>query len=129
MARSVRRRQKQRLYWVEIGFLILGLIALRPSLVTDLVAMGRSAPAIQGNDPSAVGFRSYYPNWNQPTYQMVDPRLGTWNPAWQPSPVPNYPPSNVAWPDAQVHQRIHNGETAPHVASPTWNTPIPNRRY
>jgi hypothetical protein len=122
MARTVRRRSKQRIYWVEIGFLILGLIALRPSLVSDILNMGRSPepyiPRTQfvgnySNDyyrnyPNSAGVSSYYPVWNQPSYPTSDPR------------VSYGAPSNVAWPDAQVHQYIHNGSSAPLVASPTF---------
>lgn len=157
MARTVRRRQKHRIYWVEIGFLILGLIALRPSLVTDLVSMGRGSsesylPRSQlmgdygrgfpANYPNTGGYSSYYPNWNQPSYPSsypatypsaypsVEPNLGTWNPAWQqtasmPYTTP-YSASNVAWPNAQVHQWVHNGASTPLVASPSWNSSIPS---
>jgi hypothetical protein len=48
----VRRRSKQRIYWVEIGFLILGLIALRPSLVSDILNMGRNPV----HPPNAIGW-------------------------------------------------------------------------
>jgi len=155
MARTVRRRHRQRIYWVEIGFLILGLIALRPSLVTDLVSMGRGtpdrypprsqfvndyAPAFQANYPNPVGFSSYYPNWNQPlypasypatypaSYPALDPSAGagTWNSSLQQIASTTYPSSNVAWPNAQVHQWVHNGASAPLVASPSWNNSIPS---
>jgi len=151
MARTVRRRHRQRIYWVEIGFLILGLIALRPSLVTDLVSMGRGttdyryaprsqfvsdyAPAYQPNYPNTnypntVGFSSYYPNWNHPippsTYAPMDPNAGAWNPSLQQIASTTYPSSNAAWPNAQVHQWVHNGNSAPLVASPSWNNPIPS---
>lgn len=136
MSRTVRRRSKQRIYWVEIGFLILGLIALRPSLVTDIVNMGRSPepyiPRSQflgeySNDyyrnyPSSAGVSSYYPVWNQPTY----PTYSTNQPNAIYDPRASYgAASNVAWPDAQVHQLVHNGQlvnngaSAPLIASPT----------
>jgi hypothetical protein len=130
---------------MEIGFLILGLIALRPSLVTDLAAMGRTnserypiRPLFLTDDDragyrtgssNAIGLSSYYPNWDvSPTQPYspyfnpgIDPRLG------------NYPASNVAWPNAQVHQWVHNGNVAPGaaplMASPTWNNTVPTGRY
>lgn len=145
MARTIRRRRKQRVYWVEIGFLILGLIALRPSLVTDLVSMGRGTsdryaprspfagdyvPAFQANGANPVGLSSYYPNWNQPMVPSANPPYppytGTWNTPVQQVAATPYPNSNAAWPDAQVHQWVHNGASAPLVASPSWNPSIPN---
>jgi hypothetical protein len=122
MARTVRRRKKQRIYWVEIGFLILGLIALRPSLVSDVLNMGRNpnvdVPPIRyvgdyrndyyRNDPGSAGVSSYYPVWNQPSYPASDPLRSTYAAS-----------SNVAWPDAQVHQFVHNGASGPLVASPS----------
>ncbi|MBU6237745.1 MAG: hypothetical protein KGQ51_07945 [Planctomycetes bacterium] len=134
MARMVRRRSKQRIYWVEIGFLILGLIALRPSLVSDILNMGRNPqpyiPRTQlvgdySNDyyrnyPSSAGVSSYYPVWNQPSYSVSDPRV-SYDPRTTYDPrSSNVASSNVAWPDAQVHQYIHNGSSAPLVASPTF---------
>lgn len=121
MTRTIRRRKKQRIYWVEIGFLVLGLIALRPSLVTDLVAMGQSSdrfvpkrefvgdyrnPAYT-DYTNGAGIRSYYPAWNPSTYPTVDPRTAYTN------------PSSAAWPDPRMHQWVHNGTPAPLVASPT----------
>lgn len=147
MARSVRRRQKQRLYWVEIGFLILGIIALRPSLVTDLANMGRVPQQVPAIPQNAVGFSSYYPNWNQPAYQpnyqpqaayqyqaAYPPQTTYQNqPVYQAMdprfPATNYPASNVAWPNAQMHQWVHAGETQPLLASPAWSNTVPNRRY
>lgn len=142
MARSVRRRRKQRVYWVEIGFLILGLIVLRPSLVAEIAAMGRGEsdrnvsrypsnrendPGYQARTPNAVGFRSYYPDWTPTPQQSFDPRTAVGNSAWPPQVMANHPDHTVAWPDAQVHQWIHRGAVAPHVASPMTHYPsIPN---
>lgn len=151
MARSIRRRRKQqRIYWMEIGFLLLGLIALRPSLVTDLASMGRlnserdrtqSQVRFPINDSEMVGLSSYYPNWNassphtpfsypNPSY---DPRLGQWNTYRPPNAVVTLPASNAAWPNAQMHQWVHNGDAMPVapplMASPAWNNNVPTGRY
>lgn len=37
-----RRRKKRRFYWVELGFLLLGLIGLRPEILTELLPSNRS---------------------------------------------------------------------------------------
>lgn len=37
-----RRRKKRRFYWVELGFLLLGLIGLRPEILTELFPNNRS---------------------------------------------------------------------------------------
>jgi len=37
-----RRRKKQRFYWVELGFLLLGIIGLRPEILTELLPSNRS---------------------------------------------------------------------------------------
>ena len=39
-----RRRKKRRFYWVELGFLLLGLIGLRPEILTELFPNNRPNP-------------------------------------------------------------------------------------
>ena len=43
MSTSARRKRSKRFYWAEIGFLILGLIALKPEILTELIPTGRDS--------------------------------------------------------------------------------------
>lgn len=43
MSTSARRKRSRRFYWAEIGFLVLGLIALKPEILTELIPTGRNS--------------------------------------------------------------------------------------
>jgi hypothetical protein len=160
MAKSVRRRKKQRFYWAEIGFLILGLIALRPSLVADLAAMtrppstpeyravydrGYSYPSmdLRYDDPRYIvpsvpsHHVAYWPQYDARTASLpATQHSNAWGTTYQlntPAPTSlsttNPTASGVAWPNAQVHQLVHNGVSTPHVASPPWPISAPNPSY
>lgn len=43
MSTSARRKRSKRFYWAEIGFLVLGIIALKPEILTELIPTGRSS--------------------------------------------------------------------------------------
>jgi len=43
MSTSARRKRSRRFYWAEIGFLVLGLIALKPEILTELIPTGRTS--------------------------------------------------------------------------------------
>jgi hypothetical protein len=57
-----RRRKKRRFYWVELGFLLLGLIGLRPEILTEFFP----------NQRVSIPATAYYPQpLLQPVYQPV----------------------------------------------------------
>ena len=59
-----RRRKKRRFYWVELGFLILGLIGLRPEILTEFFPNRRTSEPVT----------TYYPQpLLQPVYQPIYP--------------------------------------------------------
>ncbi|MCU0708664.1 MAG: hypothetical protein MUF23_10255 [Pirellula sp.] len=83
---------------------------LRPPSSCDSQARTASLPATQHSNA-----------WGT-TYQLNTPAptsLSTTNPT----------ASGVAWPNAQVHQLVHNGVSTPHVASPPWPISAPNPSY
>lgn len=43
MSTSARRKRSRRFYWAEIGFLVLGLIALKPEILTELIPTGSNS--------------------------------------------------------------------------------------
>lgn len=66
MSRTIRRRKRQRIYWAEIGFLILGLIALRPSIVAEIAAMGK-----QSQPQRAYGWDPIHDLYGAPMQQVA----------------------------------------------------------
>lgn len=108
-----RRRKKRRFYWVELGFLILGLIGLRPEILTEVF------PSRRPIEPATT----YYPQQllqpvYQPVYQAQPQQLTYGYPQYQqpyqqqpnyqyPPPYDNsrYDPARVASNPSQVTSR------------------------
>lgn len=74
-----RRRKKRRFYWVELGFLLLGLIGLRPEILTELFPNNRSNTTALIQDPA-----------NQSFYAPAQSPVGAPMPPWTMQPI--YPP-------------------------------------
>lgn len=214
MAKYVRRKRKPRFYWAEIGFLLLGLIGLKPSIITELFAV-RRIPPVQASRPNDINVvdawnniqkilpwleaqagtgpwggvpttatylaqvpaqyqasdSTHYPAQYQGNYQanyqanypaysgystpnllpsnalVSSPQLlqgqpspynGTSATAWN-VPASNAPwptqqqatlASNVAWPDARVHQSVHAGSQSAAIATTTNYPPsYPSTSY
>lgn len=121
-----RRRKKRRFYWVELGFLILGLIGLRPEILTELFPNHRPAPAASFYTPvqTLLPANSPYDLSGQPllsySYPQPNPAPAWQNPAWNtyPSPYPPnlYDPNRIASNPSQVTSRY---ATNPAYPSPT----------
>ncbi|MFM8189672.1 MAG: hypothetical protein ACKN85_14425 [Pirellula sp.] len=93
------RRKKRRFYWVELGFLLLGLIGLRPEILTELLPNHQNhyvpvpspqtflQPIYQVPGQQTHGY-SYPPATYLPAnnYPPTQPRLAS-NPAFNPSEV------------------------------------------
>jgi hypothetical protein len=100
-----RRRKKRRFYWVELGFLILGLIGLRPEILTELFPNHRPAPAANFYSPvqTLLPANSGYDLSGQPllsySYPQPNPAVAWQNPAWNayPSPYPPQPQPNAPY--------------------------------
>ncbi|MCY3006049.1 MAG: hypothetical protein NTV29_08725 [Planctomycetota bacterium] len=136
-----RRRKKRRFYWVELGFLILGLIGLRPEILTELFPNNRPRPtanfyspvynpaqtlhpANNGYDPSGQPLLSYsYPQayaaaaWSNPSWNAYS---SPYPPQAQPNspyrPDPNlYDPNRIASNPAQMTSR--------YAANPAYPSP------
>ena len=77
-----RRRKKRRFYWVELGFLLLGLIGLRPEILTELFPNNRqTTSSFSQNNP----YNTFYvPVQNVPV-QNLQP---VWQPVYQAPPQP-----------------------------------------
>lgn len=140
MVRNVRRRRKQRFYWAEIGFLILGLIGLRPSIVSEIFSM---RPTMESRAPRNTNtFYDTTQPWAQPsvqqsqafTYPTPLPGALSYTPDRPTQYQANYPTSSnaweparsskVTWPDAQLHNYVHTGGTTPNSAPPYYGAPM-----
>lgn len=72
-----RRRKKRRFYWVELGFLLLGIIGLRPEILTELFPSNRSNIQSLSQSPAyttmVVPFQQVQPvvQHNLPAYQPL----------------------------------------------------------
>ena len=104
-----RRTKKRRFYWAELGFLLLGLIGLRPEIITEFFPSSRSTPQLAPNGYYVLpaqpipntgtihglvsNYGTSYPQSYQQTYQLPQ---GYQTPlTYQASYQPNYaPPSN-----------------------------------
>jgi len=186
MARSARRKRKRKFYWAEIGFLILGFIGLRPSILAEILGLEPTPEpestwnASPLNDVADIpstqwGAAPWGQEWNTfqppaspwPHYIAMQPPAAT-QPSSQPAqyqanyhpavpqyqaavvpqyqapaaspwatsqwaapswvaaqPAPQSSSTNVAWPDAQMHQSVHHGGMVPVVSgsAPAPGTP------
>ena len=80
-----RRRKKPRFYWAEIGFLLLGLIGLRPSLITELLPTTSSRPTTSLT-PTSAAPTSYefqgMPIGYAPPFAVQSQPASTFPPPW-----------------------------------------------
>ena len=132
-----RRRKKRRFYWVELGFLILGLIGLRPEILTELFPNHRPAPAASFYSPvqTLLPANSGYDLSGQPllsySYPQPNPAAAWQNPAWNayPSHYPPHPQPNAPYrPDPNLYDpnRIASNPaqvTSRYAANPAYPSP------
>jgi len=122
-----RRRKKRRFYWVELGFLLLGLIGLRPEILTELFPNNRPNPnaLTQLNPyntlyaPVATADPLSQPLL-QPAYQAYQPAYQTYQPAYQASSYnqPQYDPARIASNPSQVTSRYSTNPAYPQNTYP-----------
>jgi hypothetical protein len=126
-----RRRKKRRFYWVELGFLLLGLIGLRPEILTELFPNNRPNPnaLTQLNPyntlyaPVATADPLSQPLL-QPAYQAYQPAYQAYQPAYQAYPQqssysqPQYDPARVASNPSQVTSRYSTNPAYPQNTYP-----------
>ena len=96
-----RRRKKRRFYWVELGFLILGLIGLRPEILTELFPNNRPSPTanfynpvynpVQNVHPASTGYDLAGQPMLSYSYPQAYPAAAWSNPSWSAYPS-HYPP-------------------------------------
>jgi len=98
MSTTRRRSKKPRFYWAELGFLLLGLIGLRPEIITELL-------------PTR--------NYNYTPYQsgQIHPVAGYYQPqfAYQ---QPAYQPQTYQQPIQYSHPPLYAQPTTPLLANP-----------
>lgn len=122
MSTTRRRSKKPRFYWAELGFLLLGLIGLRPEIITELLPTRNYnyAPYQSGQIQPLTGYASYYqpqtayqqPAYQQQTYQQ--PVSYSHSPLYaQPAPLLANSPQTYA------PQSYHN----PSYSNPTPSNP------
>jgi hypothetical protein len=129
------RRKKRRFYWVELGFLLLGLIGLRPEILTELLPHHQNhyvpvpspqtflQPIYQVPEQQTHGY-SYPAYYNHPQGQLA------YNPGYQTAsyPVANYPPAS--YPPATYLPANNYPPTQPRLASnPALNPSEVTSRY
>ena len=66
-----RRRKKRRFYWVELGFLILGLIGLRPEILTEVFPTRRTIEPATTYYPQPLLQPVYQPIYQAPPQQLT----------------------------------------------------------
>jgi len=135
-----RRRKKRRFYWVELGFLLLGLIGLRPEILTELFPNNRPNPnaltqlnphntlyaPVATADPLSQpllqpAYQAYQPAYQayQPAYQAYQPAYQAYQPAYQASSYnqPQYDPARIASNPSQVTSRYSTNPAYPQNTS------------
>jgi hypothetical protein len=102
MSSTKTRKKNSRFYWAELGFLVLGLVGLNPSLLTDLL-VGNSVPAPQNF--------SAQPLYGHPTSSPTQSQYGAYPPTTY-APSGGYGSHQAYPPSAQFHQTGY-GATPP----------------
>ena len=146
MSTTRRRNRKPRFYWAELGFLLLGLIGLRPEIITELLpTRNNNYPPTHANQLQPLA--GYPPYYQQPAaYQQpvaYQPQLAYQQPVHNPQSInyanSPYPTTNPTYYAANTYQqpqsRIANLPTTyptPNnnstVAPTSSNLTIPNYR-
>ena len=67
-----RRRKKRRFYWVELGFLLLGLIGLRPEILTEVFPNNRASTPTAAYYTQPLLQPVYQPIYQAPTQQLAN---------------------------------------------------------
>lgn len=107
-----RRRKKQRFYWVELGFLLLGIIGLKPEILTELL------PSNRANVQSLSQLPTY--NTLYVPVQALQPVLqqpyGAYQPLYQVAQQPTSQAYSLygAPNQQQVHQQLAQQYTSPY---------------
>jgi len=131
MSTSARRKRSRRFYWAEIGFLVLGIIALKPEILTELIPTGRNSSQVAWNNTSfgnplmdAGGSALFIPVSGTVLYPASYP-----NPTSYVSPT-NYAPTNYAATNyAAANSAVANyGSPYPmsNGVATTFNSPSPH---
>ncbi len=129
MSTTRRRSKKPRFYWAELGFLLLGLIGLRPEIITELLPTRNFnyTPYQSGQIQPVAGYYQPQLAYQQPAYQpqtYQQPVSYSHSPLYaQPTPLLANPPQTYAAPTYQQPQsRIANLPTTYPTTYPTTVT-------
>jgi hypothetical protein len=147
-----RRRSRRRFYWPELGFLILGIIGLKPEIITALLPSSRNPSMVRvvdgtpvtwvanpnngtgnpwnlGTDPSIrTNYSSYYPSLtvasNYPTNQTASQSWYSTPDLSQGTLSNNFGTGHppVVWPDKYAPNSVMHSNGSYLAAQPTLST-------